>query len=101
MQIKSSPRVVNSAMVHGILTQLVTGVLLVGIAEADDADVDHAKIGVKLAVAVVVAVLVFANRKRDGARHRGLGGDRWADDRQHRGRRLLVTSPPDAWLVDA
>ena len=52
VQIKTSPRVVNNAMVHGIITQLVTGVLLVGIAEADDADVDHAKIGVKLAVAV-------------------------------------------------
>ncbi len=65
VQIKTSPRVVNNAMVHGVLTQLVTGVLLVGIAEAEDYDVDHAKIGVKLAVAVVVAVLVFANRKRD------------------------------------
>ena len=65
VQIKTSPRVVNNAMVHGIITQLVTGVLLVGLAEADDAPVDHAKIGVKLTVAVVVAVLVFANRKRD------------------------------------
>ena len=52
-------------MVHGIITQLVTGVLLVGIAESDDAPVDHAKIGVKLTVAVIVAVLVFANRKRE------------------------------------
>ncbi len=65
VQIKTSPRVVNNAMVHGIITQLVTGVLLVGIAESDDAPVDHAKIGVKLTVAVIVAVLVFANRKRD------------------------------------
>jgi len=65
VQMKASPRVVNNAMVHGIITQLVTGVLLVGIAESDDAPVDHAKIGVKLTVAVIVAVLVFANRKRD------------------------------------
>ncbi len=65
VQIKTSPRVVNNAMVHGIITQLVTGVLLVGIAESSDEAVDHAKIGVKLAVAVVVAVLVFANRRRD------------------------------------
>jgi hypothetical protein len=65
VQIKTSPRVVNNAMVHGIITQLVTGVLLVGIAESDDAPVDHAKVGVKLAVAVIVAVLVFANRKRE------------------------------------
>ena len=65
VQIKTSPRVVNNAMVHGIITQLVTGVLLVGIAESDDVAVDHAKVGVKLTVAVIVAVLVFANRKRD------------------------------------
>lgn len=65
VQIKASPRVVNNAMVHGIITQLVTGVLLVGIAESDDVPVDHAKVGVKLAIAVIVAVLVFANRKRD------------------------------------
>jgi hypothetical protein len=65
VQISSTPRVVNNAMVHGIITQLVTGVLLVGIAESGDEPVDHAKIGVKLAVAVVVAVLVFANRRRD------------------------------------
>ena len=65
VQIKTTPRVVNNAMVHGILTQLVTGVLLVGIAESGDDPVDHAKIAVKLTVAVVVAVLVFANRKRE------------------------------------
>ena len=65
VQIKTSPRVVNNAMVHGIITQLVTGILLVGIAESDDAPVDHAKIGVKLTVAVIVAVLIFANRKRE------------------------------------
>ncbi|MCZ3388196.1 MAG: hypothetical protein LH645_03545 [Actinomycetia bacterium] len=65
VQIKTTPRIVNNAMVHGIITQLVTGILLVGIVESDDAPVDHAKIAVKLTVAVIVAVLVFANRKRD------------------------------------
>ncbi len=65
VQIRTSPRVVNNAMVHGIVTQLVTGVLLVGIAESGDDPIDHAKVGVKLAVAVVIAVLVFANRRRD------------------------------------
>jgi len=64
VQIKSDPRVVNSAMFHGILTQLVTGLLLVGILEGMDAEVDNAKVGVKLLVAVVIAVLVFVNRKK-------------------------------------
>ena len=65
VQVKTSPRVVNNAMVHGIITQLVTGVLLVGVAEGQDYDVDQAKIGVKLAIAIVVAVLVFVGRRRD------------------------------------
>jgi len=64
VQVKASPRVVNNAMFHGILTQLVTGLLLVGVLEAGDHEVDNAKIGVKLLVALVIGVLVFVNRKK-------------------------------------
>ena len=64
VQIKSSPRLVNNAVLHGILVQLVTGLALVGVAEADGGDVDQAKIGVKLVVALVIAGLAFANRKK-------------------------------------
>lgn len=55
-------------MWHGALTQLVTGLVLVGLRESgaaeSDEPLDHAKVGVKLVVALVVAVLVFLNRKR-------------------------------------
>ena len=64
VQLREPERLVNSAVVHGILTQLVTGLLLVGVAEGRDVDVDHAKIAVKLVVALVIAVLVFLNRKK-------------------------------------
>jgi len=64
VQIKSDPRVVNNAVLHGILTQLVTGLLLVGVLEGMDKEVDNVKIGVKLLVAIVIAVLVFANRRK-------------------------------------
>jgi lysylphosphatidylglycerol synthetase-like protein (DUF2156 family) len=64
VQIRSDQRVVNNAVLHGVLTQLVTGLLLVGVLEGLDADVDNAKIGVKLVVALVIAVLAFANRKK-------------------------------------
>jgi hypothetical protein len=64
VQLRAEPRVVNSAMVHGIVTQLVTGLLLVGLLEADDADVNHAKVGVKLVVALVIGALVVANRRK-------------------------------------
>lgn len=65
VQVKASPRVVNNAMFHGVLTQLVTGLAIVGVLEADDADVNNAKVGVKLLVALVIGVLIFVNRKRE------------------------------------
>ena len=64
VQVKARPRVVNNAMFHGILTQLVTGLLLVGLLEAGDDAVDHAKVGVKLIVALVIGALVLVNRKK-------------------------------------
>ena len=63
-QLRSDPRIVNAAVIHGALTQVVTGVLLVGLLEGMDAEVDNAKIGVKLLVALVITVLAFANRKK-------------------------------------
>ncbi|MTE20641.1 hypothetical protein F0L17_16300 [Streptomyces sp. TRM43335] len=53
------------AMLHGALTMLVTGVALVGLNEADDQTVDHVKIGVKLAVLVVVLALVYVKRDEE------------------------------------
>lgn len=64
VQIKSDPRIVNNAVIHGVLTQLVTGLLLVGVLEGMDDEVNNAKIGVKLLVTLVIAVLAFANRKK-------------------------------------
>lgn len=60
-------RVVNMAILHGALTQLVTGVAMVGMASAIDSldkDLDNAKVGVKLVVVLIVTVLAFLNRKR-------------------------------------
>ena len=64
VQMKSPEKGVNPAMWHGALTQLVTGVILVGLAEMQDWDVDHAKIGVKLALTAVITVLAFIGRKK-------------------------------------
>ncbi|MEU4394194.1 hypothetical protein [Kribbella sp. NPDC023855] len=67
VQLKAARPVVNNAMLHGALTQLVTGVLLVGIASGvkdDDFTVDNTKIGVKLLVVLGITVLVFLHRKR-------------------------------------
>ena len=59
--------VVHAAMIHGALTQLVTGLLLVGLAEMGDGSVNHMKIGIKLAVLIVITVLVFVYRKKSPA----------------------------------
>ena len=69
VQMRGRTRVVNPAMFHGALTQVVSGVLLVGIAYgledgAEGADVDNAKIAVKAVVAIAVLTLCWLNRKR-------------------------------------
>jgi hypothetical protein len=64
VQIKASERVVNNAMLHGVLTQVVSGLLLVGVLESQDEPVNHAKIAVKFGLAVVIAVLAIVNRKK-------------------------------------
>lgn len=63
VQISARERVVNPAMLHGASTQLVTGVLLVGVLQALDDEVNNAKIAVKLAVAIVVMALVVVGRR--------------------------------------
>lgn len=57
-------------MWHGALTQLVTGIALVGLAESGvvDHDVDSTKIAVKLVVALVVAAVIVVGRNRGGSR---------------------------------
>ncbi|MCK1795516.1 hypothetical protein MTQ01_05725 [Streptomyces sp. XM4193] len=52
-------------MLHGALTMLVTGMILVGLNEADGAEVNHVKIGLKLAVLVVVLGLVYVKRDEE------------------------------------
>ena len=66
VQAKSSDKCVNPAMLHGALTQLVTGVLLVGIAEsgAVDEELNMTKIAVKLVVVLIITVLAFVGRKK-------------------------------------
>jgi hypothetical protein len=64
VQVRASERVVNNAMLHGVLTQIVTGLLIVGVLESGTDPVNHPKIGVKFALAVIIGVLVIVNRRK-------------------------------------
>ncbi|MEU5398810.1 hypothetical protein ABZ348_05860 [Streptomyces sp. NPDC005963] len=53
------------AMLHGALTMLVTGVALVGLNQADGETVNNIKIGIKMAVLVVILGLVYVKRDEE------------------------------------
>ncbi|MEN0071252.1 MAG: hypothetical protein AAGC63_09605 [Propionicimonas sp.] len=56
-------------LMAGAITQVVTGLLLVGLREAEDLPVNNAKVAVKLAIALVAAVcavLADLRQRKDG-----------------------------------
>ncbi|WP_296664414.1 hypothetical protein [Demequina sp.] len=60
-------RRITMAMVWGARAQVVTGLGLVAVAYASDHEPDHAKVAVKLVIALAIAGLAEANRKKDSA----------------------------------
>lgn len=58
-------KAVNAAMRDGSGTAFVAGLLLVGVLEAGDGDVDHAKVAVKLLIGLVILGLVMANVRKE------------------------------------
>ncbi len=65
VQVREPVRNVLPVMRDGVGTAFLAGLLLVGVLEAGDDPVNHAKIGVKFAVGLVLIVLVMANMRRD------------------------------------
>ena len=64
VQARSSEKSVNAAMRDGVGTAFLAGLLLVGVLESGDDPVNHAKIGVKFAIGLVLLVLVMANSRK-------------------------------------
>lgn len=58
-------KVLNPGVLHGVLTALVTGVAMVGLASADVAgsEPNNTKVAVKLLVALVITAVVFVGQK--------------------------------------
>ena len=63
VQLRSEPKVVNSLMRDGAGTAFLAGLLLVGVLESLGSP-DHAKIGVKFAIGLVILVLVMVNLRK-------------------------------------
>jgi uncharacterized BrkB/YihY/UPF0761 family membrane protein len=59
---------VNIAMLHGASTQLLTGVLLVGLHESGSLDsdyvIDHTKIAIKLIIAIAIIVMYSIGKRK-------------------------------------
>ena len=55
----------NKAILHGAILQVVTGLLLVGLREMQDVDLNHMKIGIKLVVAVVILVVAVMGVRKE------------------------------------
>lgn len=70
VQMRRKRDFILTPMLAGAITQLVTGLALVGLAEATDSDLIYPKIAVKLGIAVVVlvAAIVAVLKQRKGGR---------------------------------
>jgi len=65
VQLREPVKRVNAAMRDGIGLAFLAGLLLVGILEGGDEDVNHAKIGVKFVIGLVILVLTMANMRKE------------------------------------
>lgn len=66
-QLKSATKKITKTMVWGARAQVVTGVILVGLAYANDIAVDNGKISVKLVIALAIAAVAEMTAKRTNA----------------------------------
>jgi hypothetical protein len=62
-QRRTSRKHIDALVLHGALTQLVTGLALVGLNQALEDPVDNTKIGVKLVILLVITGLAWRYRK--------------------------------------
>lgn len=61
--ISGATKRLSAGITHGALLQLVSGAILLGIAEMGTDPVNHAKFGVKIAIVAVILVLAWPRRR--------------------------------------
>lgn len=64
IQAREPEKKVNSLMRDGIGTAVLAGIALVGFLEAGDETVNHAKVGVKFAIGLIILILVMMNVRK-------------------------------------
>lgn len=70
VQVKDPNKTVTRWMWDGALTQLLTGLIMVGmisggvLGDEEKADLNHTKIAIKLVVVLVITVLAFIGKKK-------------------------------------
>jgi hypothetical protein len=64
VQVRDDTKSVNSLMRDGAGTAFVAGLLLVGVLEARDQEVDGTQVGVMFGIGLVILVLVMANLRK-------------------------------------
>jgi len=70
VQVRDPQKTVTRWMWDGALTQLLTGLIMVGmisggvLGDEEKADLNNTKIGVKLAIVIVIAILAFVGKRR-------------------------------------
>jgi cytochrome bd-type quinol oxidase subunit 2 len=70
VQLRTTPRVINNAMFHGALLQLITGILLVAVIEMQKNEpgaetINNTIMGIKLVVLLIITALIVVNRKKE------------------------------------
>lgn len=61
-------------LLHSSITQLIVGLLLVGVGEMGDAEFNHAKIAAKLVLALAVVVFAVLNLRKPNPRTAAIAG---------------------------
>ncbi|WP_137874964.1 hypothetical protein [Rhodococcus sp. Q] len=73
MTVLKAPRVIPG-MLHGAILQVVSGLALVGLNEANDADLNHMKVGIKLVIAIVILVAAVLGLRKAKEEPAAAGG---------------------------
>ncbi len=63
-QVKEKTKSITPFMLHGALTQLVTGLMLVGLVQANDEQLRMGIVGAKMTILTVILLLIILGRKK-------------------------------------